>query len=218
MRSGARGLFITFEGGEGAGKSTQIQHLARYLSQTGISACTTREPGGSPLAEAIREVLLSQKAASCDAITQALLFAAARRDHCLQTIRLALARGEIVLCDRFADSTRAYQGTGDALAPHDLEQLIALATDHLVPDLTILLDLDPHIGLARAKKRRSGPVDPFEQADLAFHHAVRARFLALAKAEPARFVLLDAGLPELALAAAIREVYRSKAGALGDGA
>ena len=204
-----RGLFITFEGGEGAGKSTQIRHLARWFAERGRQTTVTREPGGTPLAEAVRGVLLGG-AGTPDAVTQTLLFAAARRDNVLNVIRPAMAAGQVVLCDRFADSTRAYQG--GKLPDADIEATIRLATDGLAPDLTLLLDLPPEIGLSRAR-RRGTAADRFENDELAFHEGVRARFLALAKAEPARFAVMDGAMAEEALAAAIAAVVESRLGA-----
>lgn len=187
------GLFISFEGGEGAGKSTQIRLLAASLREAGHEVIETREPGGSPLAETIRTLILTHEAASDDAMTQALLFAAARRDHLQRIILPALQAGKILLCDRFIDSTRAYQG--GRMPPDALEETIHLATGNLVPDVTILLDLPVEAGLARAKGR-SNTTDTFERADVAFHEGVRARFLAFAAREPARFCVLNAQEPE----------------------
>jgi len=204
-----RGLFITFEGGEGAGKSTQIRHLARWFADHDRQTTVTREPGGTPLAEAVRGVLLGG-AGTPDAVTQTLLFAAARRDNVLNVIRPAMAAGQVVLCDRFADSTRAYQG--GKLPDADIEATIRLATDGLAPDLTLLLDLPPEVGLARARCRGTA-ADRFENDELAFHEGVRARFLALAKVEPARFAVMDGAMAEEALAAAIAAVVESRLGA-----
>ncbi|MFN3482061.1 MAG: dTMP kinase [Rhabdaerophilum calidifontis] len=201
LRDGG-GLFVTFEGGEGAGKSTQIRHLAQALAEAGHRVTLTREPGGTPLAEAIRALLLGPDNAAGDPWTQLLLFAAARRENIRAVIAPALARGEIVLCDRFADSTRAYQG--GRLPDAAIETAIALATGGLAPDLTLLLDLPPEAGLARAPARRRGAAgDPFEAADLAFHAAVRSRFLAIAAREPDRVLVFDGTEPEADLAARI---------------
>lgn len=205
------GIFISFEGGEGAGKSTQIKHLADDLNREGYAVTLTREPGGSPLAEAIRTLLLTDQAASDDAMTQALLLAAARRDHILRTITPALEKGAIVLCDRFADSTRAYQG--GQLTADEIDAVIMLATHGLSPHLTILLDIPPKIGLMRAKMR-SNQSDTFERADIAFHEGVRSRFLAQARAEPGRFMVLDATKPPLELADTIRAEVQTRIGAL----
>jgi dTMP kinase len=205
-----RGLFITFEGGEGVGKSTQIRRLAASLEARGHRVVVTREPGGTPLAEAIRGVLLGAEG-SPDAMTQALLFAAARRDHVRVLIEPALAAGAVVLCDRFADSTRSYQG--GALPAATIETLIALATGGLVPDLTLLLDLASEEGLARARLR-GGAADGFERADSAFHAEVRARFLALASAEPGRIALIDASAGEAEVAAVIAACVEARLMAL----
>lgn len=202
----ARGLFLTFEGGEGAGKSTQIRRLAAALEAEGHRVVVTREPGGTPLAEAIRGLILGA-AASGDAMTEALLFAAARREHIRALIEPALAAGAIVLCDRFADSTRAYQG--GRLPAAALEATIGLATGGLAPDLTLLLDLPPETGLARARGR-GGVADTFERADLTFHAEVRARFLALAGAEPGRIAVIDASAAADAVAGAIRHVVAAR--------
>jgi dTMP kinase len=201
-----RGVFITFEGGEGAGKSTQIRLLATHLVACGRRATTTREPGGTPLAEAIRALLLGKDGTS-DPVTQALLFAAARRDHIHALIAPALAEGQVVLCDRFTDSTRAYQG--GRLPAEALEATLKLGAGDLAPDLTFLLDLPPEIGLARVR-RRGATGDTFEQAELAFHEAVRARFLALAEAEPARIARIDASQTEEMVAEAIRRVVDAR--------
>lgn len=205
------GIFISFEGGEGAGKSTQIKILADDLKSKGYAVTLTREPGGSPLAEAIRTLLLTDQAASDDAMTQGLLLAAARRDHILRTITPALEKGAVVLCDRFADSTRAYQG--GRLKAEEVDTLIALATHGLSPHLTILLDISPDLGLMRAKSR-AGHGDPFEREDIAFHEGVRSHFLAQAKAEPDRFLILDATKPPLELADMIRAEVQARFGAL----
>lgn len=203
-----RGIFITFEGGEGAGKSTQARRLALLLESYGLSVTVTREPGGTPLAEAIRGLILTHEAASEDGLTQALLFAAARRDHVLRLIRPALGAGHIVLCDRFADSTRAYQGS--KMPQSEVEQVIALGTDGLVPHLTFLLDIPPEAGLERARSRFTGVEDTFERSNLSFHREVRRRFLALAEAEPDRFVRIDASRDEAHVAETIRLVVRAK--------
>jgi dTMP kinase len=202
-----RGRFITFEGGEGVGKSTQIQHLAKRLVGSGITVTTTREPGGSPFAERLREVILDRSIAPRSAMAQALLFYAARADHLDTLIRPALAAGQWVLCDRFSDSTKAYQGAAGGLEPTKLATLDALAVGVTQPDLTVLLDLDPKIGLARASQRRTSAtpgafiaVDTFESRQLEFHQRLRRGFLTVAQAAPERVVVLDAFQNELTLA------------------
>ncbi|HJV41595.1 dTMP kinase [Caulobacter sp.] len=185
-----QGFFISFEGGEGAGKSTQIRRLAERLRAAGHDVVVTREPGGSPGAEAIRELLVNGSADRWSPVTETLLMYAARRDHVERVIRPALARGAVVLCDRFADSTRAYQGAGgDAPAT-----LIAALEDHVlggtIPDLTLILDLPAEIGLTRAEAR--GGAARFESKGLAFHERLRAGYLEIARREPERCVVIDA--------------------------
>lgn len=196
-----RGLLITFEGGEGAGKSTQVRRLAAELTAAGRDVVVTREPGGTPYAEAIRAVLLSAQATG-DALTEALLFAAARREHIRALIEPALAAGKVVLCDRFTDSTRAYQG--GRLPEATIEGIIALASAGLTPDLTLLLDIAPEAGLARAKSRGQG-TDAFEREGLQFHRDVRERFLELSEADPLRVAVVDASASEDAVMQAVHE-------------
>ncbi len=200
----ARGRFITFEGGEGAGKSTQIQRLAEYLGAMAIACRVTREPGGTPGAEAIRRLLLEERQ-PFDPLAESLLFAAARADHVRRFIVPAIAAGEWVLCDRFADSTRAYQGAGRVQSPEVIDTLESLAVGASRPDLTVVLDLDPVVGLARAGARRglASGADRFEGEALAFHQRVRAAFRAIAQGEPGRCMLVDAEASVDAVAAEI---------------
>ncbi|HTV87629.1 MAG TPA: dTMP kinase [Stellaceae bacterium] len=187
----ARGRFITVEGGEGAGKSTQAALLVAALARTHIAAVQTREPGGSPGAETIRELLLQGAGERWDAIGETLLFYAARRDHVADRIGPALAGGTWVVCDRFADSTMAYQGYGRGLPLADLRALHRFALGDVAPDLTLILDLPVEEGFARAA-RRPGAADRFERLDRAFHERIRAGFLAIAAAEPGRCIVVDA--------------------------
>jgi len=186
-----RGLFITLEGPEGAGKSTQIGMLAEALTARGVPILATREPGGSPGAEAIRSLLVTGDPDRWDAETELLLVAAARRDHVVRTIRPALAAGRCVLCDRFSDSTRAYQGGGGGLATSDIEMVNHLATSGLEPDLTLVLDIVPDAGLARTTTRQ-GIEGRFEALGDGFHSRVRHRFLEIAEREPDRCIVIDA--------------------------
>lgn len=199
-------MFITLEGGEGAGKSTQIKRLGAHLAAAGRSVVMTREPGGSPTAEQIRAVLLDPRAADMDATTQALLFAAARRDHLNATILPALARGAVVICDRFIDSTRAYQGAG-GLDPAVIRTLEGIAIGPHLPDLTLMLDVPVEIGMARAALRHGAALassDRFERQTPAFHTRVRDHFRAIVEAEPERCVLVDAsGTPDATFAAVL---------------
>lgn len=189
------GFFITFEGIEGCGKSTQLARLAELLQGSGHRVRTTREPGGCPIADAVRRILLDSANHAMDCRSELLLYAAARAQHVAEVIRPALAAGEIVLCDRFSDATLAYQGYGRGLALALIEDLNRIATDGLVPDLTLLLDFPVETGLARARSRnsdRSGPDEGrFEEESLAFHDRVRAGYLTLARNQD-RFRVIDA--------------------------
>lgn len=187
------GRFITLEGGEGAGKSTQMTRLAKRLSARGIAVTLTREPGGSPRAESIREFVLGGGAKAYGSFAEALLFSSARADHLDTLIRPALAADRWVLCDRFADSTRAYQGAAGALPVAVLDALEAAVVGRTRPDLTLILDLPPAIGLMRAGARRGpGRPDRFEGEGLDFHEKLRDAFRAIARAEPRRCALIDA--------------------------
>ena len=190
----APGRFITLEGGEGAGKSTLARSLKERIEALGLRVTVTREPGGSPKAEAIREVILSGQVKQHGPFVEALMFSAARIDHIDRLIRPALARGEWVICDRFIDSTRAYQGELGSIDPGLLAELERVTIDGLLPDLTFILDLDPQIGLARAARRRApGELrDRFESEALAFHTKLRQAYLGIAQSEPERCVVLDA--------------------------
>lgn len=207
------GRFITLEGGEGAGKSTQIRLLAEALRADGHGVVVTREPGGSPGAEAIRHLLVNGDTGRWLPVSEALLLAAARYDHVQRTIRPALEQGQWVLCDRFADSTLAYQGAGHGLDPALLAQLRDIATAGLRPDLTLILDIDPAIGLARAAARHAGE-DRYEQMDRGFHQRLREAYLTIAKAEPDRCVIIDASADVAAIQGAIRHAVHARWGGL----
>jgi dTMP kinase len=195
-----QGCFITLEGGEGAGKSTQAQRLAAHLCARGKPVLLTREPGGAPGAEAMRRVLLS--GAGLDPVAEALLVFAARRDHLVSTIRPALAAGMWVISDRFADSSRAYQGRAQGVRASTIEGLAWIALEGQEPDLTLVLDLPVELGLARARQRGVA-ADRYERLDAGFHARVREGFRAIATAEPGRCALLDAAGPVETLAARI---------------
>jgi dTMP kinase len=189
-----RGRFITFEGGEGAGKSTQIRLLQEALQERGIATVVTREPGGSPGAEAVRVVLLSGAAEPLGPEMEAILFAAARSDHVETVIRPALIAGKTVLCDRFFDSTRVYQGATGDVDRTFLRRLEEVACEDCWPDLTIILDLEPEVGMRRALDRRSmaEPPDRFEKETLAKQQQRREAYLQIADAEPQRCTVIDA--------------------------
>ena len=204
------GRFITFEGGEGVGKSTQIKRLAETLRLISIDVLVTREPGGTPGAEAVRHVLLSGAAKSLGGEAEAMLFAAARIDHIDQVIKPALNAGRWVLCDRFSDSTRVYKGAS-GVNPDLLTTLEHVATAGLTPDLTIILDVPAEIGLKRALKRaktnNEADLDRFEQDGLEIHSKRRNAFLAIAEAEPERCVVINANRTQKDTANAIwREI------------
>ena len=186
-----RGRFITFEGGEGAGKSTQLGLLADALARAGIAALGTREPGGAPGAEAIRKLLVEGDPRRWDAVGEALLMVAARRSHLTATVWPALEQGKWVVCDRFADSTEAYQGSAGGVPRAALEALHRLIAGDFAPDLTLILDLPVDIGLKRAKAR-AGRETRFERKDRAFHEKLRQGFLDIARREPRRCVVIDA--------------------------
>jgi dTMP kinase len=196
-----RGFFITFEGGEGAGKSTQIRRLAGALTRAGHKVVVTREPGGSPGAEAIRHVILSGAAESLGPAMEAVLFAAARSDHIEQLIRPAVEAGKIVLCDRFMDSTRVYQGRTGGLDPAFIAALERATVGGMIPDLTIILDIPPEIGLERAARRRGADeADRFEKETLETHRRRREAFLEIARREPQRCFVVDASQSSEAVA------------------
>ena len=202
--------FISFEGGEGAGKSTQIQRLAAYIESCGIQVCTTREPGGSIGAEEIRDLLVEGDADRWDPTTETLLLAAARRSHMNDLITPALDSGDWILCDRFIDSTKAYQGYGQGLDLAIIAQLREITVDNFIPDLTILLDISVEDGLARAKSR--GGAARYEQMDISMHFRIRDGFLKMAAAEPNRFVIVDAGQSIDAVSAEIKNCIAERFG------
>jgi dTMP kinase len=202
VKDDSPGRFITLEGGEGAGKSTQIARLAEWLRSRGREVVTTREPGGSPGAEMIRKLLVEGPTERWDGTTEALLHFAARRDHLRSTVWPALIRGAWVVSDRFADSTRAYQGHGHGLPLAALDRLYEVAIGSFRSDLTLILDLPIDTGLARAAARR-GTETRYENLPRDFHERVRSGFLQIAKAEPKRCVVVDASSDIETVAAAI---------------
>lgn len=199
------GYFISFEGGEGAGKSSQIHLLSSRLAALGVHTVRTREPGGSQGAERIRELLLSG-AGGFDPLAEALLFAAARADHVQKLIAPAIRAGSVVLSDRFFDSTTAYQGAGSTVSAAIIADLNRVAVGSCQPDLTIILDIDPEVGIERAGRRNratSTGADRFEIENLEFHRRVRAEFLSIAKNDPGRCAVVDASMSFDQVAAAV---------------
>jgi dTMP kinase len=210
-----RGRFITLEGGEGAGKSAQGRRLAAKLRELGLEIVATREPGGTPHAEALRALILSGRLREHGPAAEALAFSAARINHIDALIRPALARGAWVVCDRFADSTRAYQGAAGRLPAGFIDRLEQVVVGADRPDLTLLLDLPPEQGLARATARRGGAdgADRFEAEGLEFHRTLRAGYLAIARAAPERCVVIDASADEISVGEAVWAAVRSRLGA-----
>ena len=205
------GKFITFEGGEGTGKSTQAALLAKKLSGLGIGVLLTREPGGSPGAEIIRHILLSGAAKPLGADAEALLFAAARADHLNSVIRPSLRSGKWVVCDRFFDSTRVYQGIVGSVGRPFVKGLEKLTVGATEPSLTFVLDVPAEIGLERARARRGeAAADRFETEDIAYHEALNAAFRVIAREERLRCVLVDATRPTDKIAADIWQIVRKR--------
>lgn len=214
-----RARFITLEGGEGAGKSTQARALAAKLSERGDRVTITREPGGAPGAEAIRQLLVTGETGRWTPLSEALLHFAAREDHLAHTIRPALARGEWVICDRFVDSTFAYQGVAQGLGGETITTLSRLVIGADMPALTVILDLPPDVGLARAHGRRTvdnsakhpptedrPTEDRYERMEMRFHETLRQAFLSIAHAEPERCIVIDATQSEAEIA---RQIWYS---------
>ena len=188
------GLFVTFEGLDGSGKSTHLRRAAAWLAEQGVSCEVTHEPGGTPLGDAVRRVFLDPRWGRVDGTVELLLVFASRRQHLLEVVEPALAAGRTVLCDRFTDSTRAYQGYGRGVPLPLVERVDELATGGRRPDRTLLFDLDPAAARERGhspSRQRRGDVDRLDAEDLAFYARVRSGFLALAAAEPERFVVID---------------------------
>jgi dTMP kinase len=203
------GRFITLEGGEGTGKSTQVRRLASALETQGKRCVVTREPGGSPGAEEIRALLVNGLPSRWDPLTETLLVFAARADHVERTIRPALDAGKFVVCDRFTDSTYAYQGVGRDMPRETIRRIESIVLEDFKPDLTLMLDLPVETGLARAKSRGAAE-SRFESFDAAFHERLRQAFLDIAKRSPDRCVLIDAGGSEDEVAGAIRDAVKRR--------
>jgi dTMP kinase len=187
-------MFITFEGGEGSGKSTAIKKIVELLEAKHYEVVLTREPGGTPISEEIRNVILDKKNIDMDPMTEALLYAASRRQHVVEKIRPALKEGKIVLCDRYLDSSLAYQGGARGLGIQRIKELNQYATDGLEPDITIFFDLKPEVGLARIDANANREVNRLDVEKLSFHKKVYESFHLLADANPNRYVVIDASL------------------------
>lgn len=209
-------MFITFEGIEGCGKSTQINLLAAQLQHQGLQVLLTREPGGCPIADQIRGLLLDADNRAMVPMTELMLYAAARSQHLAEVVQPALAAGTLVLCDRFSDATRAYQAFGRGIDRQVMESLNDLACNGLTPDLTLLLDCPVEVGLARARQRIAGSSGPkeerFELESLQFHQRVRDGYLQLAAEEPDRFVVINAAAPQDQVATVILQAVQYRPG------
>jgi dTMP kinase len=197
-------MFITFEGGEGSGKSTAIKTIVSELQKEGYSIVLSREPGGTPISEEIRSIILDKKNTEMDPMTEALLYAAARRQHVVEKILPALKEGKIVLCDRYLDSSLAYQGAARGLGVKRIYNLNQYATDGLLPDLTIFFDLLPEKGLSRIEANASREVNRLDVEKLSFHEKVYKAFHDLANEYPSRYVVIDATLDPASVA---KEAY-----------
>lgn len=200
-----RGWFITFEGPDGSGKTTQLRLMAPWLASQGIPVVTTREPGGTPVGERIREILHDCNHTEMTSEAEILLYSASRAQHVGEIIRPAMADGKVVLCDRFYDSTYAYQGYGRGLSLEALRQITTFATQGLVPDLTLYLDVAPEVGIER-REASGEALNRLDREALAFHHRVRAGYLALIDAEPDRWRWVDATGAQDAIQETLREI------------
>ncbi|MCR5185419.1 MAG: dTMP kinase [Bacilli bacterium] len=185
-------MFITLEGPEGSGKTTAVENAVKRLTEMGYEIVRTREPGGTPISEQIRNVILDKANTSMDGKTEALLYAASRRQHLVEKVWPAIKEGKIVICDRYLDSSLAYQGGARGLGVDEILNINLFATENTWPDLTLLFDLDPQIGLARISKNANREVNRLDLEKLEFHNKVRNTFLELAKRYPDRYVIIDA--------------------------
>ncbi len=212
MRDMAKGFFITVEGIDGSGKSTQVRSLAGRLVAAGYPVRVTREPGGTPMAEDIRQLLLQPRPEPVEPWTEVLLYAAARAQHVAGLIRPALVQGQVVVCDRFVDSSVAYQGYGRGLDAQRIRDLNRIATGGLEPDLTLVLDIDPAVGMARLCNRKKGPggLDRLEQEQADFHRLVRHGYREMAETEGKRMVIISAEQPPERVADLVWDVVRER--------
>tara|TARA_B100000686_G_scaffold321609_1_gene374488 strand:- start:720 stop:1412 length:693 start_codon:yes stop_codon:yes gene_type:complete len=214
-----RGRFITLEGGEGTGKTTQIQNLHRYLTGKGIDCIVTREPGGTPEAEKIRDLLVQREGGDWDPMSEALLLFAARREHLAKKIWPALEKGKWVISDRFVDSSRVYQGDALGLGSHTIEALYFMIAEEFSPDLTFIMDIDPEEGLKRSGKQNQMSLDlsestedRYERLGLGFHEKVRKGFLNIAKNDPKRCVIVDASQSQEDIFDQLKQILELKYG------
>lgn len=205
-------MFITFEGPEGSGKTTILEIVTKQLVDDGFPILRTREPGGTPISEEIREVILNKKNTLLDSKAEALLYAASRRQHLVEKIWPALKEGKIVLCDRYLDSSLAYQGVGRGLGIQEVLDINMFATDGEFPDLTIYFDLDPKVGLERIRKNKGREINRLDLEKLNFHNRVRDGFLEIAKMFPNRIVVIDACCSIEEVTTKVLQIIRQKLG------
>ena len=203
-------MFITLEGPEGSGKTTAVEAAVKKLEEMGYQIVRTREPGGTPIAEQIRNVILDKGNTAMDPRTEALLYAASRRQHLVEKVWPALKEGKIVICDRYLDSSLAYQGGARGLGVENILNVNLFATENTWPDLTLLFDIKPEVGLARISANADREVNRLDLEKLDFHNKVRDTFLALAKRYPERFVIIDAGQSREEVAKATMEAILSR--------
>ncbi len=188
-------MFITLEGPEGSGKTTAIKYAVKKLEEMGYEIVQTREPGGTPISEEIRDIILSKENTEMDSRTEALLYAASRRQHLVEKIWPAIKEGKIVICDRYLDSSLAYQGHARGLGEENILNINKFATEDTMPDLTILFDVDPEVGMERIKENSTREVNRLDLEQMEFHKTVRNAFLSIAKEYPKRYVVIDASRP-----------------------
>ena len=203
-------MFITLEGPEGSGKTTAVEAAVKKLQEMGYEIVRTREPGGTPIAEQIRNVILDKENTAMDGRTEALLYAASRRQHLVEKVWPALKEGKIVICDRYLDSSLAYQGGARGLGIDEILNINLFATENTWPDLTLLFDIKPEIGLARISANANREVNRLDLEKLDFHNKVRESFLQLAKRWPERFVIIDASLDRETVAKSTMEAILSR--------
>ncbi|MCD8203573.1 MAG: dTMP kinase [Coprobacillus sp.] len=189
-------MFITLEGPEGSGKTTAIKYAVKKLEEMGYEIVQTREPGGTPISEQIRDIILSKNNTEMDGRTEALLYAASRRQHLVEKIWPAIKEGKIVICDRYLDSSLAYQGYARGLGEENVLNINKFATEDTMPDLTILFDIDPEIGMERIKENSTREVNRLDLEQIEFHKTVRNAFLSISKEYPERYVVIDASRPQ----------------------
>lgn len=205
-----KGIFITLEGGDGSGKTTMIQRLAKFMEEEGYPVITTREPGGIEISEKIRSIILDPAHTSMDARTEALLYAAARRQHLVEKVKPAIEKGAIVLCDRFVDSSLVYQGFARGIGIEEVASINRFAVDDWEPNATFYLDIEPELGLARINASRGEEMDRLDMESISFHHKVREAYLELAHKFPERITIVDASPAPEQVEQALKDLLKKR--------